>query len=152
MKTKTTAQTLATITGARTCEVTHITPECITRNADDRMYCHFDGKEQHTKGGRTRDALVAKKNEQQLFDLIDNLDPVKPIVSKIPRNFSSHDCRKQYAAELYRELASDKPTSIYHSRIHDKALDREALKPVAESLGFSGNHPDVVVKTFGADM
>ena len=148
----TTAQTLSTITGARTCEVGHVTPSCITRGSDDRLYCHFDGLQQHTKIGRNRDALIAKKNEQQLLDLINGLEVDKPIVSKVPQNFDAHDCRKQYAVDLYRELASDKPTSIFHSRIHNKALDRDALKPVTEALGFDGNHPDVVVKAFGAEM
>lgn len=148
----TTAQTLAKITGARTCEVGHITPACITRQADDRLYCHFAGLEQHTKGGRSRDAMIAKKNEQQLLDLVDGLEPTKPIVSKVPRNLDAHGCRTQYAADLYRELASSTPTAIYRSKLRNKDYDREALKPVSKSLGFDGNHPDVVVKTFGAEM
>ena len=136
MNTKTTAQTLATITGARIGEVVNITPACITRNADDRIYCHFNGIEQHTKGGRTRDALIARKNEQQLLDIIAGQDQNKPIVLEIPKDFKVHDCRKQYAAELYRELASSTPTAIYHTRFHSKDLDRDALKPVAEwSIG-----------------
>ena len=151
MKTTTTT-TLATITGARTCEVGHITPACITRNADDRLYCHFDGLLQRTKGGRTRDALIARKNEQQLLDLIDGLDPVKPIVSEIPRTFDEHGCRMQYAADLYHELVSDEPTAIYRSKMRGKDYDRNALKPVSKSLGFDEIHLDVVVKNYADKM
>jgi len=149
---KTTAQTLATITGARIGEVGNITPECISSNSEGRLICHFDGLQQHTKIGRSRDALIALKNEQQLLDLINGLDPLKPIVDEVPKNLNTHDCRKQYAADLYHELASDKPASIYRSKLRNKNYDREALKPVTDSLGFDANHPGVVVKTFGSDM
>ena len=117
-----------------------------------RRYCHFAGLQQHTKGGRSRDALIALKNEQQLLDLINGLDLDKPIVDEVPKNLNTHDCRKQYAADLYHELASDKPASIYRSKLRNKNYDREALKPVTDSLGFDANHPGVVVKTFGAEM
>ena len=150
--TKTTAEILSNATGARSCEVCYVTPSCITRNADDRMYCHFDGTAQKTKGGRDRNALVAKKNEQQLLDLVEGLEPTKPIVSKVPRTFDEHGCRMQYAADLYHELASDEPTTIYRSKLRNKVYDRNALKPVSKSLGFDEIHLDVVVKNYADKM
>lgn len=151
MNTKNAIETLSQATGARTCEVAHITPACITRHADDRLYCHFAGLEQHTKGGLDRDALISQKNEQLLLELIAGIEVDKPIISQVPKNFNTHALRKQYAADLYSELESDTPDSTYHSVMLDKTLDRDAIKGVSKSLGFDEIHFTVTVKNYLTD-
>lgn len=164
--------TLGKATGARKREITRITPSCIYQ-INGRYYCHYDGKEQGTKCFRDRDSLVPKKYEQQLLDIIKGLDPDKPIIDKLPKNYTEHAYRRLYAAAIYHEFArpiesllgkrvsikakrdNERGTvrtsapAIYHSILRNKDYDRAALAQVAINLGHGGdNRVDLVIKNY----
>ena len=165
--------TLGKATGARQREFTKITPSCIYRHADGRLYCHYNGIEQETKCFRDRVSLIPKAYEKQLLEMIKGLDPDKPIIDKLPKNYNEHAYRRLYAAAIYHEFArpieslfgkrvsikakkdnargtvrTSAPAALF-SILRQKYFDRSALAQVAINLGHGGdNRVDLVIKNY----
>lgn len=163
---------LTRITGARDVEVGNITPSCFIYKADGNMYCHFDGKLQDTKGGRSRDSLILPKNIQRVNELIAGLEKNKPIIENVPSHFHGHAYRRLYAADIYHHFARPIESligkrmaikakrdnargtvrttapQIYHSTLRDKDYDRKAMEKVVECLGHGGHRCDLVIKNY----
>lgn len=163
---------LGKATGARKREITKITPSCIYQK-NGRYFCHYDGKTQETKCFRDRDSLVPRACEKQLLEMIKGLDPDKPIIDKLPKNYTEHAYRRLYAAEIYHEFArpieslfgkrvsikakrdnergtvrTSAPAALF-SILRQKYFDRDALAHVAENLGHGGdNRVDLVIKNY----
>lgn len=161
------------ITGARLDEIPHITPSCFKRHSYGRLYGHFDGKWQHTKGARDRQSKITKKNEKLLLEILKGRDPLTPIIDKVPDGYNEQAYRRLAAADVYHECA--KPLSelagkrmpikakrdykrgtvrttapaILHSKLRDMDMDRAALAEVAKFLGHGGdNRVDLVIKFY----
>ena len=163
---------LTRITSARDCEVGHINPSCFVRHADGLLYCHYNGKEQNTKGSRDRVSLILPENEKRIMELTAGLNSKTNIISNVPTNFKGHAYRRLYAADIYHHFMRPLDTlvgkrmaikakrdnargtvrttapQIYHSTLRDEDYDRKAMEKVVECLGHGGHRCALVVKNY----
>lgn len=144
----------ATATGLRKSEIKFLTPEQIIIKTSGQINIDLQSKREYqvsTKGGRGRIVTMIderyygfikelkKKSNLKVFDATNN-DFNKA---------SLHQCRREYAQNLYNSLKEKFGNKIdYHSRgLHiGEGYNREALKEVSKQLGHS--RINVVIQSY----
>ena len=154
-------------TGVRRCELMRLKPKCFIEKVG-KMICHLDGKDQNTKGGKTRDIEILDENVPVVKEILAKYNQDDIMFPEVPQHLDVHAIRAIYAGNFYNSIArkledipSDERVMLKHpkrdfsrpgklrtsvpailTKRNGKKYDRSAMVRVSESLGH--NRWDVI--------
>jgi integrase len=124
---------LAEATGARVSKCKTLKPRHFSYK-NGRMFCTFH----KDKGGKTRTVPVLQKYQASIEKMLKGKGEHDFLCSNYARKtheLTTHQCRRVYAVERYKEITEANGTSEKTITINGKKYDKVACEKVSENLG-----------------